>query len=142
MLDLSITTEDTSKRVVAAADQATFKNLGHAIATIRGDAIASIKPGEGPSAAGTPPHTHTGGVGKNGKTRKGVLQKAIVFHQDKALQQAIAGPRFSVAGDVGEGQEFGGEFRGQQYPERAFMGPAKERNEDRFAQGFVGSIGE
>jgi hypothetical protein len=143
MFDFGYIYEDTTKRVTDAADVASFRNVGHAAATIRNDAIASIQPAPGPSPAGSPPHTHTGGVNpKSGKTRKGVLQKAIVFFQDPAKQFAIVGPRESVTGEAGEAHEFGGEFRGEQYPERAFMGPALQRNQDRFTGDFAGSIGQ
>jgi hypothetical protein len=34
----------------------------------------------------------------------------------------------------------GGEFRGHEYPERPFMAPALEKNLDRFAGDWAGSI--
>jgi hypothetical protein len=142
MIGLSVQTEDNTKRVADAAEKATFRNVGHAAAAIRNDAIESILPSDEPSAPGSPPHTRSAGIGKNGKVRRGVLQKAIVFHQDFAAQMAIVGPRFSVAGESGEAHEFGGEFRGQDYPERSFMGTALDRKRARFASSFEGSIGE
>ena len=54
---------------------------------------------------------------------------------------AVIGPRASVVGDVGKGHEFGGEFRGEDYPERPFMGPALEETEDTFGNSFAGSLG-
>ncbi len=130
---------DTSHLVAQAAERAAFRNFGHAAARIRKTAIESIEPGEGPSPAGTPPHTHTQKVTKSGKTRKGVLPKAIAFKADK--QGAIIGPRESVAGIAGEAHEFGGDFKGDDYPERPFMGPSLESNLARFASDWTGSIG-
>ena len=133
---------DTTRRVQDAADKATFKNLGHAASSIRKSAIESIQPEEGPSAPGTPPHTHTGGVTKKGKPRKGNLQRAIVYDVDKAAQDAVIGPRASVVGEAGAAHELGGEFHGDDYPERPYMGPALETNAPRLPGEFAGSIGE
>lgn len=133
---------DRTKRVKDAADKAAFKNLGHGASAIRKTAIESIKQAEGPSPPGTPPHTHTGGVTKKGKQRKGNLQRAIVYDADKARQEAVVGPRYSVVGESGRAHELGEEFRGDDYPERAFMGPALEENIPRFADGMAGSIAE
>ena len=133
---------DTTKKVEKAADKATFKNLGHAASSIRKSAIESIKPAEGPSAPGTPPHTHTAGVTKKGKPKKGHLPRAIVYDVDKAAQEAVIGPRASVVGESGAAHELGGEFHGDDYPERPFMFPALETNAPRLADEYAGSIGE
>jgi len=125
---------DTSKAVAKASDDATFKNFGHAAAGIRKTAIASIQPGDGPSTPGTPPHTHTQKVTKSGKTRAGVLPKSITFKADK--EGAVIGPRESIVGEAGAAHEFGEEFRGDDYPERPFMGPALEANLARFASSW------
>lgn len=134
-----------------------FKNLGHASSAIRKDAIASIKPGptrqetlpsgrvvtrKVPSRPGTPPHTHTAGVTKKGKPKAGFLPRAIVFVVDKAKQEAVIGPRASIIGESGGAHELGGEFRGQDYPERAYMYPALQRNLSRFGSGMAASLGE
>lgn len=132
----------TPQPVIKAADRAAFKNLGHAAATIRNDAIGSIIQAEGPSLPGRPPHTHTGGLTKKGKVRRGELQRAITFDYSKQEKTAVIGPRKSVVGLSGAAHELGGDFKGQDYPERAFMGPALQRNLDRFAEDWRGSIGE
>ena len=62
------------------------------------------------------------------------------FAVDK--QGGVIGPTASVAGQVGGAHEFGGQFRGDQYPERPFMFPALERALPRFAGQWKGSIGE
>lgn len=131
MFGLTFQLEDNTKRVQDAADQATFRNLGHAAASIRKTAIEEIIVAEGPSDPGTPPHT-----------RRRQLKRAIKFDNDKASQTAVIGPEYSIVGEAGAAHEFGDEFRGANYPERAYMGPALEANEERFASDWLGSIGE
>lgn len=131
MLGLTFQVEDNTKRVQDGADQSTFRNLGHAAASIRKTAIDEIVVAEGPSDPGTPPHT-----------RRRQLKRAIKFDNDKASQTAVIGPEFSIVGEAGAAHEFGGEFRGEEYPERPFMEPALETNLDRFASEWAGSIGE
>lgn len=121
---------DTSKRVTAAADKAAFKNFAHAAARISKDAKASIENAPGPSSPGSPPHTHRGSF----------LRRGIRFAADK--QGAVIGPMASVVGEAGSAHEFGGEFKGNDFPERPFMGPALDQNLDRFAGEWAGSIGE
>lgn len=133
---------DNFNKVADAAEKAIFRNVGHAAATVRKEAIDSIEPAEGPSEPGTPPHTHTSGVTRKGKLRRGDLQRAIVFAQIPEENAAIVGPRFSVVGESGAAHEFGGEYLGQDYPERPFMGPTLENNIDRFGGSFVASIGQ
>lgn len=140
MIGTAFQFEDRTKRVTAATEKASFRNFGHAAAAIRKDAIASIQNEPGASEPGTPPHTHTGGITKKGKVRKGNLQRAITYDADK--ESAVIGPRESVVGLAGRAHELGGEFRGDEYPERPFMEPALEKNLDRFASEWAGSIGE
>ena len=99
-------------RLEKAVDRAVEPSLGKAAFAIRQTAIEEIQPETGPSEPGTPPHTHTGGKGR----KKGVLPAAIVYDVDEQKQEAVIGPRESVAGDVGRAFEFGGEFRGERSP--------------------------
>ncbi len=131
MFGLTVQVDDQTKRVADAADTTTFRNLGHAAASIRKTAMAEITNAEGPSEPGTPPHS-----------RRGQLRRAIKFDVDKASETAVIGPEASIVGEAGAAHEFGGEFRGQDYPERPFMEPALEANVDRFASEWAGSIGE
>jgi len=80
-------------------------------------------------------------VSKSGKVSKGQLPRAIVYDNDKESDTAVIGPRESVVGTSGEAHEFGGDYKGQDFPERPFMGPALDKNIDRFASSFAGSIG-
>ena len=130
MIGLDIKIVDTSKIVVEAANAAAFKNVGHAGATIRKDAIASITTSDEKSMPGTPPHT-----------RKGSLPRSIAFAAEDL--EAIVGPRESIAGDAGHLHEFGGTGEsGEQFDERSFMEPALERNLARFGESFANSIGQ
>lgn len=131
MLGFQISTEDRFSEVKKAADSATFRNLGHGSAAIRRTAGESIAVAEGPSQPGTPPHT-----------RRRQLKRAIRFDVDRQKQESVIGPIASLVGEAGAAHEFGGEFRGEEYDERAFMGPALEANEPRFAEEWQGSIGE
>jgi hypothetical protein len=116
--------------VLKAEEKAAFENVGHAAASIRKDAIESIIKQEGASPAGTPPHT-----------RRGQLQRAITFDYSKDLQSALIGPRASLVGLSAVPEEFGGEYKGHEYPMRPFMLPALERAIPRFASSWAGSVG-
>lgn len=128
--------------------KAKFRNFAHAAAAIRRDARQSLKrapkeqrrrarrrggkivrrAGQSGSQPGSPPHT------------RGRLKAAIVF--DATERGAVIGPRASVVGESASAHEFGGSFKGQEFPERPFMGPALNRNLSRFADSWAGSIGE
>ena len=129
MFALQVKVEDKFKRVADAAQEAKFRNFGHAAASIRKDAISTIEKSEKASAPGSPPHT-----------RRGQLPRAIRYAVDK--DGAIIGPVASVVGESGAAHEFGGTYKGEDYPARPFMAPALERAEPRFAGDWQGSIGE
>jgi hypothetical protein len=131
MIGLTSKVEDRFQRVKAAADRSNFKNLGHAAATIRKQAAASIEVSPDASPAGTPPHT-----------RRRQLKRAIKYDVDKAASIAVIGAEFSKVGTSASAHELGGEYKGQEYPKRGFMLPALEANEDRIAGEWKGSIGE
>lgn len=131
---------DQTKRIETATEKAGFKNFSHAAAAIRKDAVESIENLPGPSEPGETPHTHTGGITKQGKVRKGNLQRAITFAASQ--EEAVIGPRESVVGLAGRAHELGEAFHGDDFPERPYMEPALEENMDRFASEWAGSIGE
>jgi hypothetical protein len=134
-LETRTKTDWQPQRLERAVDRAAEPSLGKAAFAIRQTAIEEIKPEAGPSEPGTPPHTHPG----SGR-RKGILPRAIVYDVDKQKQEAVIGPRESVAGDVGRAFEFAGEFRGERYPPRPFMGPALDANLEKIPAGFAGSV--
>lgn len=129
MFTTKIKTVDNTKAVKAASDKTAFRNFGHASASIRKDAAASIEVSEDPSAPGEPPHT-----------RKRLLPRAMRFAYDK--EGAVIGPTASIAGQAGAVHELGGRYKGMTFPERPYMFPALERNIPRFAGSWQGSIGE
>jgi len=121
---------DNTQQVAQAAEKAAFRNFGHAAASLRKQAAESIQKAEGPSPVGTAPHTH----------KRQFLKRAFRYWRDK--ESAIIGPRFSIVGDAAAAHEFGEDYKGTQFPERPFMGPLIEKNADRFADQWRGSIGE
>ena len=120
---------DHTRRVREAADKEARRAFAKAAYRIFRDAQASIVRSAGPSAPGEPPHT-----------RRGQLKRSIRY--DATKDGAVIGPVASMVGEAGAAHEFGGGHRGQTFPERAFMGPALERELDNFAGEFAGSIGE
>lgn len=120
---------DHSRRVREAADRAARRVFAKAAFRIMRDAQASVERSAEPSAPGEPPHT-----------RRGQLKRAIRYAATK--DGAVIGPLESMVGVAAEAHEFGGGFRGQDYPSRPFMGPALERDLDNFAGDFTGSIGQ
>ena len=132
MIGLRVKIIDQSRRVKRAADRASFKNLGHAAASIRKFAIKSIKRGKGPSTPGQPPHTR-------GQRR---LPRAIFFATERDKLSTIIGPVHSRMGIAGEAHEFGKTYLGTQFPERPFMGPALEANLPRMPSYWLHSVGE
>lgn len=128
MIGLKVKIVDETKNVEKAVEKASFRNLGHAAASIRKKAIESIEKSTKSSAAGTPPHT-----------RSGELRKAIRFDVVDPWT-AVIGPRASVVGEAGAAHEFGGEYKGGVYPERPFMGPALEASLDRFHESWRGAV--
>jgi hypothetical protein len=139
MFGLTMTITDTSKAVLTASEKATARNIRKSAFRIYQDAAASIKPVEGPSRPGTPPHTHTQKLTRKGRVRKGVLPKAINYSAEKTT--AVIGARHSVVGLSAEAHEKGKFFKGHKFDERAFMVPALEREAPNFANSYAGSIG-
>lgn len=120
---------NNSRRVREAADRAARRAFAKAAFRIMRDAQASVERSATPSSPGEPPHT-----------RRGQLKRAIRYAATK--DGAVIGPLASMVGVSAEAHEFGGQLKGQSYPERPFMGPALERDLDNFAGDFAGSIGQ
>lgn len=106
----------TPRVLLTKTKQATYRNLGHAAASIRKGARQSMKPRRGPSHVGRPPHTH--------RRRKG-LPNAILYAVGD--NSAVIGPAYSRSKGVGKPHEHGGYFRGRLYEARPFMGPALDK---------------
>src|SRR6186713_2725290 len=97
---------DQTKRVIAAAEKAAFRNFGHAAASISKDIKSTLETAEGPSDPGDPPHTHKGAY----------LRRAVRYAADK--EGAVIGTMASVVGEAGAAHEHGLNFHGQDFPER------------------------
>ncbi len=131
MIETVVTFVDRFEKLRVAAKRAELDNLKHAAADLRLKAIASIHQSDKPSEPGTPPHS-----------KEGALPAAILFAVDAATLTAVVGPTRRKVGLAGKAHEFGGEFRGENYPARPFMAPAMLKTLDRFAGSFRGDIAE
>lgn len=112
-------------RIDAAKRRCMDRGLFKAAGFLRTDARRSIKQRKTAAPAGSPP-----------ATRKGRLRKAIVFHVFRGLGRAIVGPTANIVGPAGGAHEHGGQFRGESYPARPFMGPALVKTNTQFAAFF------
>jgi hypothetical protein len=118
-----------AKRVKRSVDRSTFRNLGHAGGAIRLIARRSIRKSKTASTPGTAPHT-----------RQGQLKRAVVYAVEKSKQKVVIGPTHELVGPSAMAHEFGGRFRGDQYPKRPLMGPALEKSLDRLPKFWTGSV--
>jgi hypothetical protein len=80
-----------------------------------------------PSKPGTPPNTHTG-----------QLPKSIAFAASDRAGTFVVGPKRSDIAEIGHVHEFGGKFRGRNYPARPFMRPALVKSEAVIRENFRG----
>lgn len=129
MFGMTIKTEDSTRKVEQAEEKARFRNFGHAAAGVSRTAKLSIDQAAGPSRPGEPPHTH----------RRVFLRRAIRYAANK--QGAVIGPMKSIVGLSAQAHEFGGRYKGVDYPARPFMRPALEKSAPRFAGSWRGTIG-
>ncbi|RMF99612.1 MAG: hypothetical protein D6741_08195 [Planctomycetota bacterium] len=123
--------EDNTRKVKKKAQDATFRNLGHAGAAVRLTAKRSIRYRKRKKASpvGNPPFTHT----KR-------LPRAIVYAVDKWKTTVVVGPSASLVGPAGLPHEHGGRFRGQRYRARPFMKPALRKNLKRLPRFWKSSV--
>lgn len=119
------------KEVEEAAEKAAFRNLGHAAASIRKDAVKSITRSKEPSPEGGPIHT-----------RKGQAKRAVRYAVDFEKEEALIGFQESKVGTAMAAHERGETYKDVDFPERPTMGPALERGAPRFAKDWAASIGE
>jgi len=133
MIGVNVKTTDETPKVEAEVRKANYRNLGHAAASIRKFAAGLIKRGKRASDKGTPP-----------RTRRGLLRRALrwaVEHRGQGDETAVVGPRASMVGTAAAAHEHGGTYKGEDYPQRPFMGPALEANLDRFADEWAKGLG-
>ncbi|MGO8691636.1 MAG: hypothetical protein ACLQLG_18610 [Thermoguttaceae bacterium] len=118
---------DTTEQVLRGLRRAALRSLARLGFLVRAKAKASIEDEPGPSRPGTPPHTHKRVTTKKGNEGKqGLLPASILYAVDRESMSVFAGPSVNVVGTVGAAFEHPGEetYRGQEYPDRSFMGPA------------------
>lgn len=128
MFGVTVRIKNDFKRVEKAADKGNFRSLSHASARIRKDMAESIERDPEPSDPGEPPHT-----------RRGQLKRS--FRYDATKEDAVIGAMFSRVGESAAAHEFGGEYKGGDFPPRPFAFPALEKNIPRLAEEWRGSIG-
>lgn len=131
MFGFKVKVTDETKAVKDAAEKTGYRTIGHALGSIRKAAIESIEKDDKPSEAGSPPHTR----GKRKGFRRGIL------YAREGKDRGVVGTAYSKLGKSGEVHEHGGKRGKNTYQPRPFMGPAMERNLDRFAKGWAGSLG-
>ena len=116
-------------KVQRAARRGNIETLGHAGGYLRKVARHEIKKSAVASEAGTPPHT-----------RRGALKNAIRYAVDKDRRSVVIGPDVEIVGKSGTAHEFGGRYKRQRYPKRAFMGPALESSKEKLPRLWRGSV--
>lgn len=105
------------RKINDAAARARSKVLGRQAGAVRLTARRSIRRRKKPSPRGRPPHTQTGNL------RRSILY-AVLDEYSAVIGPAGLGSKSSSVGPSATAHEFGGEFRGDHYPQRPFMGPA------------------
>ena len=118
-----------TRTVQRRANDGSIKALGHAAAAIRLTARRSIKRSPSYSDPGTPPHT-----------RRGLLREAVLYAVEKDAGRAVIGPAYEMVGTSGSAHEFGGKYRKETFPKRAFMGPALEAIRPRLPSFWSASV--
>lgn len=106
-----------SRRILAAVGRGNLKALRQAGAYIRKVARHAVSRSAKASLPGRPPHT-----------RQGLLKRAVLFGVEARREAVLIGPAASLIGSVMAAHEFGGRFRGRNYPKRPLMGPSLEQS--------------
>jgi len=132
-MEIETGAEFKTKPIVKAVEKGEFESLGHIGGSIRLDVIASIKKSPGPSAPGTPVHTHKD-IPKSAK-------RSVFYSADKELEEVVIGFLGSKIGPIMGTHERGGIFKGTSYPARPTVGPALERAIPRIGPEFKDSLG-
>lgn len=110
-------------------DAKTFRALGRGAYLVMLRARSLVRRRKRASQPGQAPSTQTG-----------LLKKSILFEVTQRPQMAMIGPSFELIADVGGAHEFGGSFRGGDYPARPFMGPALDQVKKKLPEGWRGSL--
>ena len=116
MAEFDVRIEFEEDRLLGAMKYANKKALRRVGAYVRKAAVNSVHKSRKSSAAGTPPNT-----------RRGLLKRAVLFGVESDARSVVIGPAKSLIGISMTAHEFGGKYRGRNYPRRPLMGPALER---------------
>ena len=146
MFGLKFRFEDNTKAVEKRAKDVGKMTISRAAGRVRKTAQKSIEPAPKvgkvkrtkkgqkkprrrtiPSRPGTPVHT-----------RSGQARRAIQYAAE--TDNAFIGPVYSKMGTSMEAHEHGGQYKGENYPERSVMGPALTKESAQFAADFAGVI--
>jgi hypothetical protein len=118
-----------SRQIEQAADRAAYRNIGHALASIRKTAIESIVKSRKPSSPGSPIHTKAG------------FAKRSIGYTRADKYGGVVGFDYRRIGTAMSYHEHGGRRKRTTYPKRPTMLPALLSNLDRFAESWRYSIG-
>lgn len=110
------------EKAVQRARSGNLRSVGYLISTL---AKGSIRNSQQKSQPGQPP-----------TTRRGLLRRAIRYELAQDRQSVVIGPAFSIAATAGEPHEHGGLYKGEQYEQRPFMGPALEEALPQIGPGY------
>jgi hypothetical protein len=161
MIGMKATTQDTTDRVAKAAERASRGNVRAGAFLVMHDAKKSIVKAPAPTVTAATAKTKRDSKGRflkgSGKRKKrkgrrqpspagtppftdrGLLPRSIGYAVEG--DSAVIGTQYSMIGLGGKPHEDGGEFKGDDFPERAFMWPALQRKASIFGNSFQGSIG-
>lgn len=130
-LRIKLRYEDETEKVKDRTRKASFQSIKHAAGAVRKTAQRSIR--EAPKGKASPP-------GKPPRTRgKRRLRESIGYHVESPLEAIVGPTRFRV-GESGAAHEFGGKFRGDEYPARPYMRPALEKMRSRLPAHWRDSV--
>lgn len=106
--------------LVRRKDRADRRFLFKAGAAVRTRARRKIRRSKKASSPGRPP-----------RTRRGQLRRAIFFGVELEKKTVVIGPAYSRVGEAGKAHEHGGLYRGGDFPQRPFMGPAQQETQEK-----------
>lgn len=104
--------EFEERKLFVAVLRGSLDSLRRAGAYVRAAARKEVSISPTASAPGTPPNS-----------RRGLLQRSILFGIDKNSRTAVIGPAENLIGTAASAHEFGGSYRDRNYPKRPLMGP-------------------
>lgn len=109
---MKTTLDFDERRILMAARMGSLQALRRAGAYVRGAAKRAVAISPVPAAPGKPPHS-----------RAGLLKRGLLFGVEKSRMAVLVGPAYSFIGLSMTAHEYGGRFRGRQYPARPLMWP-------------------